>query len=234
MIVSGDVYEILEYERAVKLGDQKRSVGRSSENTNEEDKKVNRHKTLTRAKTSLRRLINANIGQHGNNSKFVTLTFAENVQDIKTANYEFKKFRQRLEYDLDIKLKYVVVIEFQKRGAIHYHALFFNLPYIENKRLAEIWKNGFVKINKIDDVDNIGAYVTKYMTKEQQDEAKADRLIGQKSYFTSRGLMKPIEIIKKEEIEQIAAALSQHKVFESQFENDYLGNIKYTQFNLKR
>ena len=234
MIISGDVYEILEYERSVVLGEQKRSIGRSSENVSEEDKKINRGKTLKRAKTDLRRLINANINQYGTTSKFVTLTFAENIQDIKSANYEFKKFRQRLEYELGEKLKYVVVIEFQKRGAIHYHSLFFNLPYIENNRLAEIWKNGFVKINKIDDVDNIGAYVTKYMTKEQQDEAKSDRLRGQKSYFTSRGLKKPIEIIKKEEIEQVATALSQHKVYESQFSNDYLGNIKYTQFNLKR
>ena len=65
---------------------------------------------FNRAKRDLRRLINANIGEF---SKFVTLTFRENITDLKVANYEWKKFKQRLETKIGYKLQYLVVIEFQ-------------------------------------------------------------------------------------------------------------------------
>ncbi|MGA9175462.1 MAG: hypothetical protein WBZ33_16010 [Thermoactinomyces sp.] len=182
----------------------------------------------------MRRLINANVGVWGYPPVFLTLTFAENVQDIRGANYEFKKFRQRLEYRLKIKLEYVGVIEFQKRGAIHYHVVIFNLPYIEAGELAEIWGHGFIKINKIDQVDNIGAYVSKYMTKDEYEKEKTDRLIGEKSYFTSRGLRKPLEIVDEKEIERLAAALSGHKVYSSEYYSDLVGKITYVQYNRKR
>lgn len=233
LIKSGNVYEILEYEKPVLLGKCQNAEGRRLE-ASEGEKKETRKKTLSKAKSTIRRLINANADAWGEKPKFLTLTFAENVQDIKQANYEFKKFRQRLEYDLKIKLKYVVVMEFQKRGAIHYHALFFNLPYIQNTKLAEIWGQGFIKVNAIDRVDNIGAYVTKYMTKQDYEELKTDRLVGQKSYFTSRGLYKPEEIVEKEKIDQLATALSDYETYSSSFKNDYLGEIIYKQYNTKR
>lgn len=233
MIKSGHVYEILEYEKPVFLGESRNGAGRSVE-ASESDKKETRRKTLSKAKTTVRRLINANIDAWGESPKFITLTFAENVQDIKQANYEFKKFRQRLEYDLKIKLKYVVVMEFQKRGAIHYHAIFFNLPYVPNEHLATVWGQGFVKINNVDKVDNIGAYVTKYMTKQDYEDMKTDRLVGKKSYFTSRGLLKPEETTEREKIEQLETVLSDYETYSSSFDNDYLGKIIYKQYNLKR
>lgn len=233
LIKSGHIYEIFEYERSVKVGETKNPQGRHVV-ASEDDKKRHRRNTLSKARSTVRRLINANVDAWGQAPKFLTLTFAENVTNIKQANYEFKKFRQRLEYRLKVKLKYIVVVEFQKRGAIHYHAVFFNLPYIANTEIAEIWENGFIKINAIDQVDNVGAYVTKYMTKEDYETNKTDRLIGQKSYFTSRGLMQPEEILEKEKIEQAVTALSPFKAYKSQFPNDYLGQITYTQYNTKR
>lgn len=234
MIISGHVTEIVEYEHPVKLGRPSSNDSGRSIVASEAGQENNRYKTLRKASQTLRRLINANVDAWGCLSKFVTLTFADNVQDIKQANYEFKKFRQRLEYELKTKMKYVVVIEFQKRGAIHYHVVFFNLPYMSNSRLAQLWSNGYVRVNRVKDVDNIGAYVTKYMTKDEQDKAKADKLIGQKSYFTSRGLLKPIEVIDEKEIEQVEAALSLLPTFESRFEHDRLGAIYYRQYNSKR
>ena len=233
MIISGDIYEIFEYEKPIILGSTNNSNGRSI-SASDEEKIRHRTNTMNKAKTTLRRLVNANKDVWGESPKFMTLTFAENVQDTKTANYEFKKFRQRLEYKFSLKLKYIVVVEFQKRGAIHYHAIFFNLPYIKATELAKIWRNGFIKINKIDKVDNVGAYVSKYMTKTDYDNLKIDKLVGLKSYFTSRGLVNPVIITEKKEIEQLASALSPREVYTSEFENEYLGQIKYTQFNLKR
>ena len=230
IVISGNIIEVYEYENSILIGETNNKYGRSAE-ANEEDKARHRKNTLAKARKTVRRLINANVNAWGQKSKFLTLTFAEHVTDIKQANYEFKKFRQRLEYDIGIKLKYVAVIEFQKSGRIHYHVIFFNLPYIDSNYLSGIWANGFIKINAIEHVDNVGAYITKYMTKDSEDE----RLRGQKSYFTSRGLKKPVErCLEEKEIANIKEELSRKKVYEREFENEYTGKILYTQYNLCR
>jgi hypothetical protein len=187
---------------------------------------MNRAKTSNRSARNVRRLVNSNIEK---NSKFVTLTFEEDIRELKDANYIFKKFKQRLEYQLKINLKYLCVPEFTKKGRVHFHVIFFNLPFIKNTTLGMIWGHGFIKINKIDNCDNVGSYVAKYMTKENE------KLIEQKSYFTSRNLEKPIEIINEKEIEILADSLSPTDVvYLNSFVNDYLGLVNYTQYNLKR
>lgn len=217
IVWSGNIVEVYEYENSIVKGETNNGSGRSLE-ADEDNKARHRKNTLARARRDVRRLINANVYKWGEKPKFLTLTFAENVQDIKQANYEFKKFRQRLEYELKLKLKYVAVVEFQKNGRIHYHVIFFNLPYVEANYLASIWRNGFIKINAISHVDNVGAYVTKYMTKDNDDE----RLRGKKSYFTSRGLNKPVEkYLNEKEIAEVKDKLSHKKVYENQFENEY-------------
>ena len=225
--MSGDILEFYEYDKPVLYGYKdikKGSKGRQSI-ANDEDKEINRKQVCDRARRNIRRLVNTNIQE---NSKFVTLTFADNVTDLKAANYEWKKFKQRLETKIGYKLQYLVVIEFQKRGAIHYHVVMFNLSYIKNKELQGVWKNGFVKINKIDNCNNVGAYVCKYLGKDLFN----DRLEGQKMYFTSRGLKKPVEIKDKEQIENLVNSLpAQTCVYEKTFENEY-NNIHYKQYNL--
>ena len=226
VIVSGNVVEVYDYEKPIIAGysiKERYKCGRCFE-ASEEDKQINREKVFNRAKRDLRRLINANIGEF---SKFVTLTFRENITDLKVANYEWKKFKQRLETKIGYKLQYLVVIEFQKRGAIHYHCVMFNLPYIQNNKLREIWGNGYVKINRIDNVDNVGAYVCKYMTKTDDD-----RLLGQKMYFTSRGLKKSVEIKEDERVDSLVASLPSNTcVYEAVFKNEY-NSISYKQYNL--
>lgn len=167
----------------------------------------------------------------------VTLTFADNVTDLKYANNQFCCFIKRLNRYLTKmhkdKVQYIAVVEFQKRGAIHYHLL-CNLPFISAKMLQEIWQNGFVKINKIDDVDNVGAYVTKYMSKDNVDE----RLVGNRCYFTSQGLQEPTTI-EENGIENTIAHLLlagdielQKEPYKKTFDNEQLGNIEYTQLTL--
>ena len=226
VIVSGNIVEVYDYEKPIIAGysiKDNYKCGRCFE-ASEEDKQINRGKVFNRAKRDIRRLVNCNIQE---NSKFITLTFVDNITDLKLANYEWKKFKQRLETKIGYKLQYVVVIEFQKRGAIHYHCVMFNLPYIKNNKLQEIWGNGFVKINNIDNVDNVGAYVCKYMTKTDDD-----RLIGQKMYFSSRGLEKPVEIKEKARVETLASALPASALaYSNTFENEY-NTISYKQYNL--
>lgn len=128
-----------------------------------------------------------------NKTKFMTLTFKDNIQDITYTNYEFNKFIKRLNFrlyhDKKQKLKYIAVWEKQKRGAIHYHIIFFDFPYINLKKLQEIWGHGFVKINKIDvdSKDNRGRYVSKYFSKDIDEKNYK-----QKAFFKSRNLIMPI------------------------------------------
>ena len=225
LIISGNVAELYDYGLPVVRSDRRR-IGRAGQNgTTDMQKLLNRQKTALRARQTVRRFANSNFNA---NSKFVTLTFEENVSDLKKANNEFVKFRKRLSRWLDIPLQYIAVPEFQKRGAAHYHLL-MNCPYIDSNVLARLWGNGFVKINRIDNVDNIGAYITKYMTKDALDE----RLAGVKCYFMSHNLKKPEQTTDEETISAVLETLDVKRVACScSFESDYYGEIRYTQFVL--
>lgn len=241
LIISGPIYEFYDYEKPQRKGYQLkkkccRILGRASK-ADDEERIENRIKTLHRARSKLRRLINTNIGtfkdERGDpyKPKFATLTFAENLKNLKITNKTFRKFIKKLNYLLGYNVEYNGVPEFQKRGAVHYHVIFYNLPYIPAGKLAEIWGQGYIKINKIDDVDNVGAYVCKYLGKNVSDE----RLAGNKCYFSSRGLKKPVEIIEETQVESVRTALPEpSKTFESIFHNDYTGKVEYTQYNLMR
>ena len=225
VIISGNVIEVYEYKNNVLYGykDIKKDKKGRSCVAGDEDKSINREKVLSRARKDLRRLINSNIEKY---SKFLTLTFKENVLDLDYANNEFKKFIKRLNYHYKIKVRYSVVIEFQERGAIHYHCLLYNLTQkINVKELSGIWNNGFIKINAIDNVDNVGAYVCKYMTKVDDE-----RLKGRKMYFNSRNLNKPQEIKDNDLIDALAGSLSnQSPKYENVFSNEY-NDIQYKQY----
>lgn len=187
-----------------------------------------RARSNIRARNELRRLALANFS---NKSKFITLTFKENLQDVGRANELFKEFTRKLRKKRP-DLKYIAVIEFQQRGAIHYHLL-CNLEYMPAKTVKETWGNGFIKINRIDHVDNIGAYVIKYMTKEAADP----RLIGKKMYQTSRNLKRPRELIgaQAEYLYERMKVEQRKMVYSSSYENKHTNNkIHYEEYNLQR
>ena len=125
-----------------------------------------------------------------NKTKFLTLTFKDNIQDIAITNREFKYFIQRLNYYLyqtKIQtLKYIATWEKQKRGAIHYHVIFFDFPYVSKEKLQKLWSHGFVKINRIDvdSKENRGRYLSKDL--ELKEHKK-------KAFFKSQNLKMPKE-----------------------------------------
>lgn len=237
IIASGDILELYEYEKNVVSGfNNSKSKGKGRKCVaNDEEKLKNRELVLQRARRDLRRLINSNINMYGLDGKFVTLTFSEDITDYKKANREFTKFIQRLEYYTEKDLKYCAVPEIQKerleksgQAVWHYHAIFFNLPFIRQNKLMEIWEKGFVFINRIDRVDNVGAYICKYMTKEGKDTK------GIKSYFSSRNLYKPIVIKEKDRVENLVGALPGSAiVYESTYENEHNKTL-YKQYNMKK
>lgn len=188
VIKSGHIVEIYKYQRSVshKVDDPFfKSVGGGRDKEGKEERKGEYAATVNnKARNKIRRLINANFTSK---SEFITLTYAENMQDIERASYDFKKFIQKLKR-IQKDFKYVAVIEFQKRGAIHYHMLcnlkleWSNLEGLQSleRDLAVKWGQGFVDIGYKEN-DNAGAYLIKYMTKDNIDE----RLSGKKRYFFS-------------------------------------------------
>lgn len=137
------------------------------------------------------RLVDENFDK---NTKFLTLTFKENIQDIATTNDEFKKFIKRLNYQLyktkKSRIKYLATWEKQQRGAIHYHIILFSFPFVPHELLMKIWRNGLVWINKIDvdAAENRGRYVSKYFDKDL--DIKEHK---KKAFFKSQNLKLPRE-----------------------------------------
>lgn len=248
-VKSGKIIEIYKYKSAQinkEIGRRERRVKSNKPYSDPDNVKLlykASEQNHLKSKRTLRRTINSNIGKHGNESpKFVTLTFSEDLRDIATANLLFNKFIKRLNYALKKTIKYTVVIQFQDgkrkgkikggRGVIHYHVIFYNLPYLPAKRLGEIWKHGFIKINRINHVDNVGAYLTAYMGKDFMDP----RFDGKKKHFSSRGLHEPQEIRSSEELtkEQLSIPDDWSPDFEFVYSNEYVGEVTYTAYNGNR
>ena len=142
----------------------------------------------------LRYLINNNFTGQGN-ELHVTLTYAENMTDTGRLYRDFDKFMKRLKYSFrnETSIDYINVIEPQERGAWHCHLLlrFNDLEeiYIPNKfdkvtkkpidaPLFEMWGHGYVTIKGLKDVDNIGAYLSAYLTDVELTEDNILGLIG--------------------------------------------------------
>ena len=150
-----------------------------------------KQKHYEQARWDIARIVDCNFD---NKTKFVTLTFKENIQEILITNREFKYFIQRLNYYLyhtkTQLLKYLATWEKQKRGAIHYHVIFFDFLYIAKEKLQNLWSHGFIKINRIDvdSKENRGRYLSKYFGKDL--DLKEHK---KKAFFKSQNLKVPHE-----------------------------------------
>lgn len=114
----------------------------------------------------LREYINTNVVDT-NKCKWVTLTYAKNMQDTKQLYNDFKRFMTRFKRRFkDYDIEYITACEPQARGAWHMHLiLIFDkvAPFIPNATIEKLWQQGFTKTTKLDDIDNIGAYLTAYL-----------------------------------------------------------------------
>ena len=152
-------------------------------------------RSIIRSKTECQRLAKANINDW---KSFITLTFEENIQDVKIANKRFKYFIDKIRRKKS-DLKYLCITEFQKRGAVHYHFLSNidindkNLIYCQEDNLnfkhIKYWNDGFTSVEEMkNDVKKIIGYIAKYMTKDIDK-----RLFSHHRYFYSQNLNKPIK-----------------------------------------
>jgi hypothetical protein len=238
--ISGNIFELYRFKEKVWHGELPQSKKANNHSGKKSKTGERSAKSFYRAKGTLKRLIDANIDQSQEESegklrpRFFTFTFAENLTNIKIANAEFTKFIKKFNRALEHKdnfLKYVAVIEFQKRGAVHYHALFFNLPHIKNiyDRITELWGNGWVIQGRIDRVRNLSSYICKYMTKDADD----NRLYGQKCYFASTNLKKPRTIYNDGIVEFVSDFMPESiKPYERIIPNVSCGEIDYKRYDL--
>jgi hypothetical protein len=166
---------------------------------------------------------------------FLTLTFEDNIQDLNLANDFFRKFIQRFNYKLGYKkahLQYLGIREFQKRGAIHYHLIIFNLPYIKDRvyrTIFNLWGQGRFELKMVKTMSGLVGYLSKYMVKEAED----GRLLAKKRYFTSKSIKRPIVIRDTYAVLTIASKLKDRLDFEKEFETKFVGTMKYEKYILK-
>lgn len=180
---------------------------------------------LASARSSLRRLIEANATAWPERCKFITYTFAKNVRDYDAAMHEWRNFSRRLTERFGPQ-KYIAVVEFQKRGAVHYHVLHFTIPFVYGLKheLAKLWGQGFVKIKALTKIRNVASYVSKYLRKATVDS----RLSRKKAYFTSRGLVLPYVVRDEKLIAEFFGSGSMTEESNHVFLSPRFGTVNYS------
>lgn len=138
------------------------------------EKRSDDMKSVARTIKDIRNYINANVTDP-TKCKFITLTYAENMRDTKKVFNDFKNFwnkKFKKEYP---NTEYISILEPQGRGAWHLHLIAIfkeKAPFIPNEVIAKMWGHGFTCTRKIDNVDNIGAYLSGYLADLSFDEAE--------------------------------------------------------------
>ena len=213
------IVTLTKYEKKIS-SDLVKNFGTRKSETSELQYQENKKKNLRKSAKRIMTLVKHNAGMYfkSNGKKyppiFLTLTFKDNIQDWEFANTEYMKFIKRLNYKVYgekcSKLAYISVPELQERGAVHYHILFFNLPYVDKSEVMALWGHGSTRIEVEDpkgksfdelDGESLGKYITKYMTKQFYSRDKKgeykfyyDKATweGKKVYFASKNLIKPV------------------------------------------
>lgn len=146
--------------------------------------------SLQRARENVYRIAQANIRRHGDYKPvFVTLTTKDQISEYRQSNRKIKQLARRMKEYLGYKVKYLLVPELHKSGAIHYHGIFFNIPFIPVQDFRfRIWKYGYVDLKVSTRIRDTAAYLAKYLTKSYKENIP----LNQKTYFTSRGLFYPL------------------------------------------
>lgn len=177
---------------------------KSKTNSNDIELKYSRYKNLYKSKSNL-----IDLAYHNSLIKnweyFITFTF--NQKKINSFNYNIvsdilSKFLDNLKHQ-NKNMRYILVPELHKSGAIHFHGVFSNLDNIKLiparnlKTNKFIYKNGlkiynitnykygFTTASKIKNQEAVSVYISKYMTKNLID------LDFKKRYWASKNLERP-------------------------------------------
>lgn len=216
----------------------------------------------------LRYLINNNF-TGSPNELFLTLTYKNQTNDHLQVGKDYDAFLRKLKrrYKDVSTVDALKVLEPHATGNYHMHVLLrFNdleQAYIPSDELAEIWGLGFVKIQSLKGVDNIGAYLSAYMAdlevpddySHQNSDLEEKLVNGQKKkfikggrlvfyptgvnlYSKTKGILYPErEDMYYSEAKKIVGAATPHykkSLHIADEEKDFSNTITYEQYNLKR
>lgn len=239
IISYADILEVYEYEkrpanlggngRAIKARDDSEDISdsRQDDEPQEESPKIREERNIKRAVMAFRRLVRANL-RFAENPILVTLTYSENQTDWQASKRDFNAFARNLKYAFGSQVRYICVSEFQKRGAIHFHALVWGVPACvvraerDTRMVAGLWGKGFVFLKETDGHAKLSSYLVKYFSKAMGDP----RLFGKKLYICSRNVLKPI--VDKGALLSVYFHLSTYRpLYKSEFMTPYLGKGRY-------
>lgn len=205
-VVSGNTVEIYDYKNPINVEfDRDYEIERGT-GVDENGELVKREDNLYRARKNVRQIVWANLTPH---TKLLTLTYAEIMLDMKKFKHDFQMFLQSMKRQ-GHKLQYIYVLERQlergkregNEGTIHAHLVVFNDEKIPLRVIKKAWQHGrteihilnglrFVgddgKYSKKEAVENAGAYICKYISKDSELEW------GSRCYNCSVGLKRPYE-----------------------------------------
>lgn len=103
---------------------------------------------------------------------FITLTYERIDTDAGTAKAHLFAFIKRLQRRFaNASMSFVWRMEFQERGAIHFHVLAFGLPFVPKEQIQIMWgqttcqSRPFTRIEMIFSSKKVMNYVSKYVAK---------------------------------------------------------------------
>jgi len=191
-----------------------KAMGFDPEPISELDKEENKQRSLRRARSVIRKKI-----IEGELDHFLTLTYKENKKDVAECWKDWKKFIRLVQKKYPT-LKYLVIVERQKRGAIHFHVAVHGFMHVQSVRCSwlQVVGEGNIDIkrrSRNQSMHGLANYITKYLTK-QYDELESFQNLYRcskniKLKQTKLYLPKEFAMVRASEIRQ-AIALYLHDV----------------------
>jgi hypothetical protein len=137
-----------------------------------------------------------------------TVTFRENITNLDVAYLLFKKFISRMNIMHPDYLQYVSVPEIQNRGAVHYHIIMFNLPFVKYHILEKVWSYGSCNTRLLRGELAGARYISKYLGKTFENS----NLFGKHRYYRSRGLKEPCVVYGEGNVDDLMDSFPDKKI----------------------
>ena len=274
LTMMNDIFEIQYMEKSnftnnIQKLDADRYVVLDTGEIKEFDKSENRSEnknSLNQTMKSLRYLINANFSGQPN-ELWITLTFADSslARNTSTVYLCFNKFIKRLRYKYGNDLEYIAILEPHeiKDGDIknwhgyHFHLLLKSYMrknlFIPHEDFENVWGLGWCRIERLNNIDNIGAYLSAYLTNIEESSENSNNVNnkGKKKYIKgarlwlypkgirlyrkSKGIKKPTRIKMTYAEARAIIGVEPHYRKKIPIEiDDFQNTIIYEQFNRRR
>lgn len=231
IVQSGNLIEVYQY---AKLPNPPRHKKRSKRRHERLPFKSERH--VKRAVFNFRRKVRSTLVLGA--PHLVTLTILE-ITSIAVAYKLFTQFGVRLRKLYGKEIIWLTVPEFQKRGAVHFHSLIWNLSHDihvtekDSRGIQNLWGYGYVDIIPTDGSPALSGYLAKYMSKAMHD----DRLVGKKAYSCSRNALSPVSLNTKTSValfkEEFSIDTSENPLqptSEREYTTKWLGKARYRSY----